>query len=185
MKLKKKKRNVKTIAVLMYSLIVNLQIQERIAYHQERYRYRRSFNKRIIIISFLEYINMILTGPVLTTIFLFLTIGSLSEACELDQMRYGCRIYNAQCSCGYGCKAEYRYDSNEDCKLALRGRLNDTCYRSNPCLHGGSCSQISADPGFKCRCEGTGYFGTRCEKPCPAPNNLRYRGPFPYECVVI
>ncbi|KAI4489556.1 hypothetical protein M0802_010993 [Mischocyttarus mexicanus] len=128
---------------------------------------------------------MILTGPILTTIILFVTIGTLSKACELDQMRYGCRIYNAQCSCGYGCKAEYRYDSNEDCKLALRGRLNDTCYKSNPCLHGGSCSQISPDPGFKCRCEGTGYFGTRCEKPCPAPNNLRYRGPFPYECVVI
>ncbi|KAL2747740.1 multiple epidermal growth factor-like domains protein 6 [Vespula maculifrons] len=100
-------------------------------------------------------------------------------------MRYGCRIYNAQCSCGYGCKAEYRYDTNEDCKLALRGRLNDICYRSNPCLHGGSCSQISPNPGFKCRCEGTGYYGTRCEKSCPASNNLRYRGPFPYECVVI
>nr|XP_050861567.1 uncharacterized protein LOC127069020 isoform X1 [Vespula vulgaris] len=112
-------------------------------------------------------------------------IRSLSEACELDQMRYGCRIYNAQCSCGYGCKAEYRYDTNEDCKLALRGRLNDICYRSNPCLHGGSCSQISPNPGFKCRCEGTGYYGTRCEKSCPASNNLRYRGPFPYECVVI
>lgn len=45
----------------------------------------------------------------------------LSKGCELDQMRYGCRIYNAQCSCGYGCKSEYRYDNNDDCKLALKG----------------------------------------------------------------
>ncbi|KAL2729427.1 multiple epidermal growth factor-like domains protein 6 [Vespula squamosa] len=104
-------------------------------------------------VCYIKYLNLI-----------FHVTGSLSEACELDQMRYGCRIYNAQCSCGYGCKAEYRYDTNEDCKLALRGRLNDICYRSNPCLHGGSCSQISPNPGFKCRCEGTGYYGTRCEK---------------------
>lgn len=47
--------------------------------------------------------------------------GSLAYACETDQMGTGCRIFNAQCSCGYGCKAEYRYDSNEACKMALRG----------------------------------------------------------------
>lgn len=47
--------------------------------------------------------------------------GTLSQACDLDQMQYGCRIYNAQCRCGYGCSAEYRYNNNEDCKEALRG----------------------------------------------------------------
>lgn len=31
-------------------------------------------------------------------------------------------------------------------------------------MHGGSCIQISQQPGFKCRCEGTGYFGLRCNR---------------------
>lgn len=54
----------------------------------------------------------------------FLPAVILSEGCELDQMRYGCRIYNAQCSCGYGCKSEYRYNNNDDCKLALKGIMS-------------------------------------------------------------
>ncbi|XP_011877076.1 PREDICTED: uncharacterized protein LOC105567114 isoform X1 [Vollenhovia emeryi] len=155
---------------------------------------------------------------------LLLTMGVvLSKGCELDQMRYGCRIYNAQCSCGYGCKAEYRYDNNDDCKLALKGndkrylllldllnlqnsrhtetlyvtlvlktltclvtgRRSDICSRSKPCMNEGSCSQISSEPGFKCRCEGTGFYGTYCETPCPRPDNTLFRGQFPYECVVI
>lgn len=44
------------------------------------------------------------------------------------------------------------------------GRRSDICYRSKPCLNGGSCLQISSDPGFKCRCEGTGYYGPHCDK---------------------
>ncbi|XP_046470743.1 protein crumbs homolog 2 [Neodiprion pinetum] len=116
-------------------------------------------------------------------IVLVLVIG-ISLACELDQMHQGCRIVNAQCSCGYGCKAEYRYNNAEDCRLALRGRRNDKCYR-RPCKHGGSCLQISQHPGFKCQCEGTGFFGALCDKACPGPQNLLTRGPFPYECVVI
>ena len=119
-------------------------------------------------------------------ILLLVIIGTLSQACDLDQMQYGCRIYNAQCRCGYGCSAEYRYNNNEDCKEALRGRRGDICYRSKPCMNGGSCLQISSEPGFKCRCEGTGYYGSHCDKPCPGPNNnQRFRGPFPYECVII
>lgn len=47
--------------------------------------------------------------------------GILAEACDLDQMASGCRISNAQCSCGYGCKSEYRYSSNEECRAALKG----------------------------------------------------------------
>ncbi|XP_031826444.1 uncharacterized protein LOC116424320 isoform X2 [Nomia melanderi] len=129
------------------------------------------------------------------------TINTFSRACDLDQMQYGCRIYNAQCRCGYGCSSEYRYNNNDDCKEALRGnsipvisinvtlikncKRSDTCHRLKPCLNGGSCLQISSEPGFKCRCEGTGYYGPFCDKPCPGLNHLRLRGPFPYECVVI
>lgn len=43
------------------------------------------------------------------------------------------------------------------------GKRNDVC-NPNPCLHGGSCIQISQQPGYKCRCEGTGYFGLRCNR---------------------
>ncbi|KAG7188103.1 hypothetical protein KM043_015952 [Ampulex compressa] len=119
------------------------------------------------------------------TILFLMTTAVLSRACDLDQMRYGCRIYNAQCSCGYGCSSKYRYDDKEDCKLALRDMRGDICSRTKPCLNGGSCLQISPDPGYKCRCEGTGYYGTRCENPCVESNNLRFRERFPYECVVI
>ncbi|CAL7940287.1 unnamed protein product [Xylocopa violacea] len=126
-----------------------------------------------------------LPRSILPIILLLVIIGTLSNACDLDQMQYGCRIYNAQCRCGYGCSSEYRYNTNDDCKEALRGRRSDTCHRSKPCLNGGSCLQISSEPGFKCRCEGTGYYGPHCDKSCPGPNNQRFRGPFPYECVVI
>ncbi|XP_032689680.1 multiple epidermal growth factor-like domains protein 6 [Odontomachus brunneus] len=122
----------------------------------------------------------------LSAALLLLTIAIISsEGCELDQMRYGCRIYNAQCSCGYGCKSEYRYNNNDDCKLALKGRRSDLCSRSKPCQNEGSCSQISSEPGFKCRCEGTGFYGTYCEIPCPKADNPQFQGQFPYECIVI
>ncbi|XP_033223035.1 protein crumbs-like [Belonocnema kinseyi] len=117
-------------------------------------------------------------------ILLFITLATHVQSCEIDQMDSGCRIFNAQCNCGFGCKSEYRYINMEDCKLALRGKV-DICSRAKPCLHEGTCLQISAQPGFKCSCQGTGYFGARCEKSCPGPNNLHFRGPFPYECVVI
>ncbi|XP_031826445.1 uncharacterized protein LOC116424320 isoform X3 [Nomia melanderi] len=118
-------------------------------------------------------------------VLVIVAINTFSRACDLDQMQYGCRIYNAQCRCGYGCSSEYRYNNNDDCKEALRGKRSDTCHRLKPCLNGGSCLQISSEPGFKCRCEGTGYYGPFCDKPCPGLNHLRLRGPFPYECVVI
>ncbi|EFN88902.1 hypothetical protein EAI_10847 [Harpegnathos saltator] len=108
-----------------------------------------------------------------------------SEGCELDQMRHGCRIHNAKCKCGHGCKSEYRYNNTDDCELALKGRRSDLCSRSKPCQNEGSCSQISSDPGFKCRCEGTGFYGTYCEIPCPKTNSPHFQGQFPYECIVI
>lgn len=50
-----------------------------------------------------------------------LLVTGISIGCELDQMHQGCRINNAQCSCGYGCMSEYRYNTLEECKLSLRG----------------------------------------------------------------
>ena len=49
-------------------------------------------------------------------------VGTQMQACELDKMGNGCRIYNGKCSCGYGCKAEYRYANLEECNLALSGK---------------------------------------------------------------
>lgn len=34
-----------------------------------------------------------------------------------------------------------------------KGRANDICSRA-PCLNGGTCTQVSFHPGFKCKCEG-------------------------------
>ncbi|XP_012258141.1 protein crumbs-like [Athalia rosae] len=119
--------------------------------------------------------------PLLLVLF---TIIGTTLACELDQMHHGCRIASAKCSCGYGCRSEYRYNNIKECYRSLNGSRNDICYR-RPCRHGGSCLQISQDPGFKCQCEGTGFYGPRCDNACPGPQNSLIHGPFPYECVVI
>ncbi|KAK0180797.1 hypothetical protein PV327_003142 [Microctonus hyperodae] len=103
------------------------------------------------------------------------------DACEMDQTQSGCRIFNAECSCGYGCKSEYRYLSMNDCKLALKGRRSNKCNEPNPCKHHGICLQISQSPGFKCRCEGTRYYGPSCERPCPEPNNFSTHIPWEFQ----
>lgn len=84
-----------------------------------------------------------------------------STECEIKQ---GCLIRNLVCSCGLGCASDYRYDSMQECQASLRGKKNDLCKTNNPCLHDGTCIQISQSPGFKCRCEGTGFYGMTCNK---------------------
>lgn len=42
------------------------------------------------------------------------------------------------------------------------GRRFDFCAQG-PCNHNGVCVQTSQEPGYKCRCAGTGYYGARCE----------------------
>ncbi|XP_059620096.1 protein cueball-like [Phlebotomus argentipes] len=103
------------------------------------------------------------------------------EACELDQTQYGCRIDNRQCTCAYGCRSEFRYLTRKECQDALKGRSGDICSANNPCLNRGACIQVSQMPGYKCRCEGTGYWGNRCQLACPEARHAN----FPYECIVI
>ncbi|EEB19632.1 conserved hypothetical protein [Pediculus humanus corporis] len=114
----------------------------------------------------------------------FITTGSYSrDTIDGCTQRRGCKIENGQCVCGTGCYYEYRYSSKSECYKAIKGREYDLCQR-NPCRNGGTCSQTSHEPGFKCRCEGTGFYGQRCQYACPkigAP----LQGAFPYECIVI
>uniref|UniRef100_A0A182QYN4 EGF-like domain-containing protein n=1 Tax=Anopheles farauti TaxID=69004 RepID=A0A182QYN4_9DIPT len=113
-----------------------------------------------------------------------------TRGCELDQTQHGCRIDNGQCTCAFGCKSEFRYATKKECQDALKvrnqseayhsdaklwssltvielyyfefqGRSSDICNRQ-PCMHGGACTQVSTMPQYKCRCEGTGYWGPRC-----------------------
>ncbi|XP_060521191.1 protein crumbs-like [Cylas formicarius] len=106
-------------------------------------------------------------------------------SCENGQTKQGCLIRNLVCSCGIGCVSDYRYDTIHECQNALRGKKKDICKLNNPCQHGGTCIQISQQPGYKCRCEGTGYFGMRCNRACPVPGAGRIGDIFPYECIVI
>ncbi|XP_075229206.1 uncharacterized protein LOC142328923 [Lycorma delicatula] len=107
------------------------------------------------------------------------------EICERDQVRQGCRIHQGHCVCGAGCYSEYRYNNKEECRKALKGRRNDFCQR-NPCLHQGICIQTIQEPGFRCRCESTGYYGTRCQHACPKPGVIPAgERVFPYQCIVI
>lgn len=119
-------------------------------------------------------------------VFIF-TIAGLTyytHACELDQTQYGCRIDNGQCTCAFGCKSEFRYATRKECQDALKGRSGDICSRA-PCLNNGSCTQVTAMPQYKCRCEGTGYWGTRCQRLCPKPEQVPAGSKYPHECVVI
>lgn len=136
--------------------------------------------------------------------------GLFVAACDLDQAQHGCRIDNGACSCSYGCKSEYRYATLRECTDALKvvfdyflcnfveypqykwvhyvvhvkGRSNDLCSRE-PCQHRGVCIQITQAPGYRCRCEGTGYWGNRCQRKCPNTEESLMMGQYPYECIVI
>ncbi|XP_030765659.1 protein crumbs-like [Sitophilus oryzae] len=109
----------------------------------------------------------------------------LCLSCDPSQTKKGCLIEDLKCTCGYGCISDYRYDTIQECQAALLGKKKDICKVSNPCLHGGTCIQISQQPGYKCRCEGTGFFGMRCNRACPVPGAGRLGDIFPYECIVI
>lgn len=106
---------------------------------------------------------------------------SPAHACEMDQTHYGCRIDNGLCTCAYGCRSEFRYKTKRECQDSLKGRSSNVCFTS-PCQHG-SCTQISQMPGYKCRCEGTGYHGNRCQIRCPVPGDRVDN--YPVECIII
>lgn len=70
--------------------------------------------------------------------------------------------------------------------LDIKGRTGDTCSSmSSPCLHNGVCIQVTQAPGYRCRCDGTGFWGSRCQRKCPGKEETYLLTRFPYECVVI
>ncbi|XP_073976207.1 uncharacterized protein [Rhodnius prolixus] len=120
-------------------------------------------------------------------ILVFLIFSSLMymacDGCDLDQVVRGCKIQQRQCICGIGCRSEYRYRSREECRNNLKGKVSDVC-STKPCANNGICMQTPMSPSmYKCRCEGTGYYGSRCEYPCPLPGSIVRS--FPHECIVI
>ncbi|KAL0852350.1 hypothetical protein ABMA28_000553 [Loxostege sticticalis] len=104
-----------------------------------------------------------------------------ARACEPDQTTNGCKIYGTSCTCGVGCKTEYNFRTRRACLNALRERSSNVCSRM-PCLRG-TCIQTVQDPGFTCKCEGSGFYGQRCENACPT--FMPARGVYPIECIVI
>ncbi|XP_023218696.1 protein crumbs homolog 1-like [Centruroides sculpturatus] len=105
--------------------------------------------------------------------------------CEENELHHGCRIRDGECFCGLGCDKKYRYETPEECHLALRGQLPDPCVK-NPCKNKGICAQINERPMYQCSCAGTGYYGLHCETPCPnfhsSPELQTY---YPASCIVI
>ncbi|CAH0547494.1 unnamed protein product [Brassicogethes aeneus] len=111
--------------------------------------------------------------------------SAVCEACDQTQAKIGCIISNMTCRCGLGCESEYQFESFQECQNTIKGKKKDICITNNPCMHGGTCTQISQKPGYKCRCEGTGFFGLRCSRGCPIPGQGRIGDIFPFECIVI
>ncbi|XP_026331842.1 cubilin-like [Hyposmocoma kahamanoa] len=121
------------------------------------------------------------TAPALLLVAIIASLHSNAEACEPGELQNGCKIYGTSCTCGYGCKTEYIYRSRRECLNVLTEKNSNICSR-RPCIRG-ICLQTMQDPGFTCKCEGTGYYGMRCEKACPT---VPTRGlVFPHECIVI
>ncbi|XP_046389892.1 adhesive plaque matrix protein 2-like [Ischnura elegans] len=122
---------------------------------------------------------------VTATILVSVICLNFAEACDENQTRLGCKIDDGRiCVCGIGCATDYRYNNKDECRRALKGRSHNIC-SENPCLNDGACSQTTVDPGYRCRCEGTGFYGSRCEHACPSSTNQRYMRKYPYECIVI
>ncbi|XP_050443072.1 protein crumbs-like isoform X2 [Adelges cooleyi] len=117
--------------------------------------------------------------PYVLPLLLITIIMPVFEGC--DQTRQGCRIQEGTCLCGVGCYSEYRYSNYEECHKALKGRRYDFCAQG-PCYHNGVCVQTSQEPGYKCRCSGTGYYGARCEQKCFDQSHTKE---VPFECIVI
>ncbi|XP_014291017.1 adhesive plaque matrix protein 2 [Halyomorpha halys] len=118
------------------------------------------------------------------TLLAFFAFAAVSFACTPDEMVRGCRIHEGHCICGLGCRSDFKYPTREDCRQALKGKTRDVC-SGNPCANRGTCTQITSyGMKFRCRCEGTGFYGPRCQYACPAPGNGGVKV-FPYECIVI
>uniref|UniRef100_A0A182MLM5 EGF-like domain-containing protein n=1 Tax=Anopheles culicifacies TaxID=139723 RepID=A0A182MLM5_9DIPT len=126
---------------------------------------------------------IIISHPSYTRKRVAVLIGS-TQCCDLDQTQHGCRIDNGQCTCAFGCKSEFRYATRKECQDALKGRTSDICNRQ-PCQNGGTCTQVTTMPQYRCRCEGTGYWGNRCHRICPKPDQMQPGAKFPHECVLL
>lgn len=124
-------------------------------------------------------------GKVIVAFLVYIVYVEICRSCDIDQTKHGCLIKNLTCTCGAGCISDYRYDTIQECQSALKGKKRDICKTHNPCMRNGTCIQISQHPGYRCRCEGTGYFGARCSRVCPTPGQGRVGTVYPYECIVI
>ncbi|KAJ1525067.1 hypothetical protein ONE63_009912 [Megalurothrips usitatus] len=127
--------------------------------------------------------GMALVVLVAAACWLHLTAGS-RPTCEVGHQRSGCRIHAGLCVCGIGCRSEYQYHDKEECINAIKGQRRNQCGET-PCQHGGACSQTTMEPGYKCRCEGTGFYGPRCQYECPSPGALAAGRAYPHECILI
>ncbi|BES98803.1 EGF [Nesidiocoris tenuis] len=117
-------------------------------------------------------------------LFLLFCLYLTCDGCDPEDMVYGCRISQGQCLCGRGCHMTYRYENRDECRAAIKGESQDSCSKS-PCANNGVCIQTpAAYSKFKCRCEGTGFYGPRCQYACPRTIPLSMKN-FPYECVEI
>jgi len=87
------------------------------------------------------------------------------------QRHQGCYVVEGMCHCAQAwcCNNPFNYTSLESCLAVAENtvQLEDPC-ENEPCKHNGYCVQLKGkNPGYRCECHGTGYFGPRCHEKCP------------------
>ncbi|XP_038056367.1 contactin-associated protein-like 2 [Patiria miniata] len=94
----------------------------------------------------------------------FVLVATVVSSDCVKQEFSGCNRVGKQCVCSTetACDNPFSYRDVRRCRRALFG---DTC-RKNNCENNGQCVQTKHDV-YLCKCEGTGYYGHRCETKCP------------------
>ncbi|XP_014261468.1 uncharacterized protein LOC106673759 [Cimex lectularius] len=127
--------------------------------------------------------NMLTRRVASSTLVVCFLVFLVCESCDPEQIVRGCMIQAGHCFCGKGCMSEFLYKNRNECKMALNGDSRDAC-KPNPCEHNGACLQTTRTfTNYKCRCEGTGYYGPKCQYAC-SKLNARAKS-IPYECIEI
>ncbi|XP_076071728.1 uncharacterized protein LOC143043200 [Mytilus galloprovincialis] len=121
---------------------------------------------------------------------LYTTTNSNSVDRNCNQLYEGWTIMENECTFREdidNCQNPTMFNSLEDCQLELYGLVN-YCSLPDVCRNNGFCVSTRTwygSPAYKCYCDGTGYYGKKCETRCPSARTFPRPRSFPVSCIQI